>query len=124
MKKGEGFLMLELAVSLGLISIFFALLAGYLAKTADWQVEAISQIKAINYASSCLERNLYNSSSDYEVTFKNDQLHNVGLWAPKLQPYETQELQQSFNIHKLSVTWQTHLGTKRSYSLIYAQSER
>jgi len=124
MKKGDGFLIIEIAISLGLISIFFAILAGYLAKIAEWQSEATLQINAVNCASSCLEKQVYNSSSCYEVTLKNEAVNVGGRWSPSLQADELQELQKNFMLNKLSLTWQSPFGKKRSYSLISGQCEK
>jgi len=121
MKKGDGFLILEIAIALGLITVFFAILAGYLTKIVEWQSEATLQINAVNYASSCLEKQVYNSSSCYEVTLKNEAINMGGRWSPSLQPHELQELHKNFTLNKLSLTWQSQFGKKRSYSLIFSQ---
>ena len=124
MKKDSGFLIMELAIALGLISVFFAILGGYLAKIAEWQSEAIAQLNAVNYASSCLEKRVYNSSSDFDVTLQNETIPVVGRWSPSLSNQETEDLQKNFNLNKLSVTWQSLCGKKRSFSLIFNQSEK
>ena len=123
MKKGEGFLIIELAIALGVISIFFALLAGFLANIAARQSEAIAQIKAVNYASSCLERQSYSSADGYEVAV--DEVGTAeGRWSPALSNDELQELQKSFEVRKLSVTWHAPRSKKRSYSLLFGSYEK
>jgi hypothetical protein len=129
MAKKEGFLLLEVAIALLLISSFFAVLAGYLSQTVQLQAEARKLIQAINYAGNYLEmipqhQPAMSLSEIYKVTVEKQPLINEGSWEPLLGPSELKELHTHFYLVSITVEWEGLFGKKRSYKLICGNQEQ
>lgn len=129
MIKKEGFLLLEVAIALLLISSFFAVLTGYLSQTRQVQSEARSLIQAINYASNCLEmaeqhESNGNSSKRYKVTVEKKPLINEGRWDPLLESSELKNIHAHFNLVSIAVEWEGLFGKKHSFKLISGRQEQ
>lgn len=129
MVKREGFLLMEVAIALLLISSFFAVLAGYLSQTGQLQAEARNLVQAINHASNYLEMihqqpGVSDSPEVYKVTVEKKSLINEGRWDPLLELYELKELHSHFHLVSITVEWEGLFGRKHSYELISGRQEQ
>lgn len=112
MKRSKGFLLIEITITIALISCFFVIIAGYLAQIIQWQVESRIRIEAVNCASSCLElmrqKKSYKQSenkSHFKITIEKQRLFSLGHWSRPLHSQEFRELKDHFNLVFVTVEW-------------------
>lgn len=111
--RSPGFLLLEIAITIVLISSFFAIFAGYLCRIGSWQAQARIQIEAINCASSCFELLRYQPSlttmtnKNFALSIKKEKLSYPGRWHPSLDSQELKMLHDYFQFIIVTLEWKT-----------------
>ena len=123
MVKCKGFLLLEIALALILISSFFVIVVGYVHRMAQWHKEAHARMQAINYISSYLESMRHHhsyanhTSNEYTITIDEKTLSNCGRWSPSLPSSEAEKLCNQLRLVSLTIEWHGQ-GSNHSCNLI------
>lgn len=108
--RSSGFLLLEVAITIALISGFFTIFTGYLCQIGSWQAQARVHIEATNCASSCFELLRYQSfptHNNFILSVKKEQLSYPGRWYPSLDSQELDTAQDHFQFVIVTVEWET-----------------